>query len=125
MFVRRLRKLVLPFTLPVIIFALYYFQIFVLFILRLSTAFTYLHLYFVNVVFEVPFALGPVGEYHLAVSMLNPFDPLSLIAAAVSPVHFSVTVSLVVSVFTFVDVAASPLEDALALLSVILIFAFI
>ena len=80
---------------------------------------------FIHVVFEVPFALCAIWENHLSISVLDAFDPFSLITATVGPVHFSVAVALILSVFAFIDVAARPLEDAIALFSVVVIITLI
>lgn len=84
-----------------------------------------LHLHFIDIVLEVPFAFCAVGEDHLSVAVLDAFDPLSLVATAVCPVHFTVAVALILPVLPFIYVATCPLEDALALFPVILVVSLV
>jgi len=84
-----------------------------------------LNLNSIYIIFEVTFTDSAIRENHLAVPMLDPLDPLAKIAAAVGPVHFSVTVPLIFFVFAFVKVSARPLKNSLALLPVVLVVALV
>lgn len=57
--------------------------------------------------------------------MLNAFDPLSLVAGAVRPVHLAVALALIILVFALVRVSAGPLELPKATLLVVNVVAFV
>lgn len=80
---------------------------------------TDLDLDFEDVVLEVAFPCCAIWEDHLAVSVLDALDPLSVVAAAINPVHLSIAVSLIFLVFTLIDVATCPLEDTLPVFPII------
>lgn len=84
-----------------------------------------LHLHFVDVVLKIALLLGAVWENHAAVSVLDACTPLALVAAAICPVHLSVAFSLVILVFSFVDVTAGPGKLAEATFTVLDVVAFI
>lgn len=52
-----------------------------------------------------------IGERHRSVAVLYPIHPLALVAAAISPVHFTIAVPLVILVAALVTVARLPSED--------------
>ena len=72
-----------------------------------------------DVVLKVALFLRPIWEDHLAVAVLNATDPLTLVTAAIRPVHFAVAVALVLSVLAFVDVPTGPLEHTIAVLTIV------
>ena len=57
--------------------------------------------------------------------MLNPTNPLSLVAGAISPVHLSVPVPLVILVLAFVNVSTGPCKLAKAAFVVVDVVAFV
>ena len=77
---------------------------------HLSLVVRYLDFYLVYVVFKVPLFPGVVWKNHAPVTVLDSADPFALVAAAVSPVHLAIAISLVVLVLAFINVATSPLE---------------
>ena len=86
---------------------------------------TDLYLHFEHVVLEVAFLLRAVREDHLSVPVLDSTDPLTLIAAAIGPVHLAVAVSFVLFVFALVDVSTGPLEYTIAVLAITQVVTFI
>ena len=51
--------------------------------------------------------------------MLNAFDPVALIAGAISPVHLTVAHSLVINIISMVDVSTLPGESSQTILFVV------
>jgi hypothetical protein len=85
----------------------------------------YLHLNFVDIIFEVSFFHCAVRERHLSIAVLDASIPFTLIPAAICPPHLSIPVSIVFFVLTLVLVTTSPDEPAKAMFAVILILAVI
>ena len=85
--------------------------------------FVRLHLHFdlVDIIFEVAFFHGAVGERHLAVAVLDAPVPLALVPTAIRPAHLTITVAVVLEILTLVLVAASPDEATEAMLAVVLV----
>ena len=70
---------------------------------------------FVDVEFEVAFFDDSIRKDHLAIAMLDPFDPLALVDAAISPLHLSIAITLIFLVLSLVLVSTCPLKDTIAL----------
>jgi hypothetical protein len=68
----------------------------------------------VDIVIEIAFFEGAVGKDHLAITMLDTFDPLTNVATSISPSHLTMAVSFVVLVFSFIVIATSPLKFTLS-----------
>jgi Na+/proline symporter len=79
----------------------------------------------VYIKFEDSFFDHTVREDHFAVPMLDPSAPFALINTTVGPLHLAVAISLVIFVFSFVCVSASPGEHPIAMLFVIEIISLI
>ena len=80
---------------------------------------TDLHFHLEYIVFEVAFLRSGVRKHHLAVAVLDATDPFSMVATPISPVHLSVPVSFIFLVLAFVDVTTGPLENSIAMFSVV------
>jgi len=78
-----------------------------------------------NVVFKDAFFDAAIGELHSSNAILNSFLPLAFVAGAISPVHFTVAVALVILVAPLVDVAALPSELAHTRLLVVDVASFV
>jgi hypothetical protein len=63
-----------------------------------------------DIVIKDSFLSIPVGEVELTDAVLSAVFPLTIIDSSISPVHFTVTMSLVVEVVSFVPVATLPVE---------------
>ena len=77
------------------------------------------------VVFKITLFSGTIWKYHTAKAMLNSFNPVSLVMAAVCPVHFSVSVTLILFILSFVNVTADPCKFSNTFFHVIYVVTFI
>jgi len=83
------------------------------------------NLNFINIVLKVPFLLLAVWENHASVAMLDSSYPLTLITGAICPIHFTISISLVILVLSFESVATSPLELAKTAFLIVNVIAFV
>ena len=77
------------------------------------------------VVLEETLLDSAIREHHAADTILDALYPLTLVARAVLPVHFSVTVPLIVSVAALVEIATFPGELAHSILLVVVVVALV
>lgn len=79
----------------------------------------------VDVIFKIAFFDSSIRKLHLAHAVLNTMLPLSLVAAAISPVHLSVSVSFIVFVAAFVHVSTFPGESPKSVFLIVDVLSFI
>jgi len=79
----------------------------------------------IYVEFKSAFLDDAIWKYHLAVAVLNPPVPLSLIHTPVSPLHLAVSITLVLLILPFVLIARGPGEHAEPVFFVVEIVTFI
>ena len=72
-----------------------------------------------NVVLKVPFFDVPVRKSHHSFPMLDPSTPTSLIVAAISPSHLSISFPLIIQIAPLIHIPALPFELTLSMLLVI------
>ena len=77
------------------------------------------------VVFEQSFLYAAIGKLHPTSTVLNAMAPLALVTATVFPVHFTVTMTLIILVASSVEVAGLPCKQTDARFLIILIRALI
>jgi hypothetical protein len=92
---------------------------------QLALAVSNLDFHFVDVVFKVALLLRSIREDHPPVSVLDASDPFTLIATTIGPIHFSVTIPLVVFVFSFVAIATRPLKMTKTAFTIVDIVSFV
>jgi hypothetical protein len=85
----------------------------------------YLHLYLVDIVFEIAFFSGIVREGHLAISVLDASIPFALVPRAISPAHLSIPVSIIFEILALVLVATCPDETTKPMLAIVLVFSVV
>lgn len=73
------------------------------------------------IVLKVSFFGRSIREDHPSNSVLDASDPLTLVHAAISPEHLSITMSLVIEVVTFVYVSTRPCVDSMATLLIMFV----
>ena len=80
---------------------------------------------FVHVHFEPTFFYLAVWENHFPLPVLNALPPVASIGAPVCPCHLSISISLILLIFTLIHVSAGPLEHPESLLLVFTIITLI
>ena len=70
---------------------------------------------FENVVFKVPVFDPTIREVHYTFSVLDTLLPLSYVLGAVGPVHFSLSLSFIVDIVSYIDISTLPCEIAVTI----------
>lgn len=78
-----------------------------------------------DVVLKTPLFDSAIWKGHLAISMLNALLPLSLIYRAICPEHFTIPISLIFYIGSFVHIATFPSEHTIPILPVILVLSIV
>jgi hypothetical protein len=79
----------------------------------------------INISLEPSSFLETVWKDHKPYTVLDPLFPLSLINRAISPVHLSVPISLIINIVPLVFIPTGPLEDSKPVLAVVQILTII